>query len=378
MKICWFGFLGKNHSWSIVGQNLSREFIKMGHQVDLFSTNGIEHFPEDLKPNLKGFIQQETQITADSFVELIASKLEKRYDMQMSYTALPNFCKYFIRGDKNRFGIWNYETTVLPKAFAKFYQCVDKVLPSSQFSKKVFADNGMPSDKQIVVPHGIHLDRFENLGKYPLKTTKKYKILANIAQPHLRKNIPGLLRAYGKAFTKEDDVCLVLKVSRKSPQPGLDVPFNDIYHRWEKEFKNHAAVEIIDKFITDIETLYNSCDVVYTMSHAECFWMPGLEGFAANKIVVAPRYGGQLDYMNDDNSILIDGKDIRADNRMQYWEPSPYARVFDPDTDQAAAKLKDLITNYDDYLKKFSPNMKELVHKYSWTNAAQQIIDLCV
>jgi O-antigen biosynthesis alpha-1,2-mannosyltransferase len=378
MKICWFGFLGKNHSWSIVGQNLSREFIRMGHQVDLFSTNGIEHFPEDLKPNLKGFIQQETQITADLFVELIASKLEKQYDMQMSYTALPNFCKYFIRGDQNRFGIWNYETTVLPKAFAKFYQCVDKVLPSSQFSKKVFADNGMPADKQIVVPHGVYLDRFENLGKYPLKTKKKFKILANIAQPHLRKNMPGLLKGYGKAFTKDDDVCLVLKVSRRSPQPGLDVSVDDTMIRWRKEFPKAPEVEIVDKFITDIETLYNSCDVVYTMSHAECFWMPGLEGFAANKIVVAPRYGGQLDYMNDDNSILIDGKEIRADNRMQYWEPSPYARVFDPDTDQAAAKLKDLITNYDDYLKKFSPNMKELVHKYSWANAAQQIIDLCV
>lgn len=378
MKICWFGFLGKNHSWSIVGQNLSREFIRMGHQVDLFSTNGIEHFPEDLKPNLKGHIQQETQITADSFVELISSKLEKQYDMQMSYTALPNFCKYFIRGDKNRFGIWNYETTVLPKAFAKFYQCVDKVLPSSQFSKKVFADNGMPSDKQVVVPHGVYLDRFESLGKYPLRTKKKFKILANIAQPHLRKNMPGLLRGYGKAFTKEDDVCLVLKVSRRSPQPGLDVSVDDTMMRWRKEFPKAPEVEIVDKFITDIETLYNSCDVVYTMSHAECFWMPGLEGFAANKVVVAPRYGGQLDYMNDDNSILIDGKEIRADNRMQYWEPSPYARVFEPDTDQAAAKLRDLIANYDDYLKKFSPNMKELVQKYSWTNAAQQIIDLCV
>lgn len=350
----------------------------MGHQVDLFSTNGIEHFPEDLKPNLKGHIQQETQITADSFVELISSKLEKQYDMQMSYTALPNFCKYFIRGDKNRFGIWNYETTVLPKAFAKFYQCVDKVLPSSQFSKKVFADNGMPSDKQVVVPHGVYLDRFESLGKYPLRTKKKFKILANIAQPHLRKNMPGLLRGYGKAFTKEDDVCLVLKVSRRSPQPGLDVSVDDTMMRWRKEFPKAPEVEIVDKFITDIETLYNSCDVVYTMSHAECFWMPGLEGFAANKVVVAPRYGGQLDYMNDDNSILIDGKEIRADNRMQYWEPSPYARVFEPDTDQAAAKLRDLIANYDDYLKKFSPNMKELVQKYSWTNAAQQIIDLCV
>ena len=378
MKVCWFGFLGKNHSWSIVAQNLSRELIRMGHKVDLFSTNGIEHFPEDLKPYLKGFVEEVNGVTPENFYEKVAAKLDRQYDMQLSYTALRNFCNYFVRGDKNRFGIWNYETTVLPTAFAKYYKCVDKVLPSSQFSMKVFSDNGMPADHQVVVPHGIYLDRFANLGKYPLNTQKKYKILANIAQPHLRKNIPGLLRAFGKAFTKKDDVCLVLKVSRKSPTPGFDVPFNDIYARWQKEFPQHAEVEIIDKFIVDIETLYNACDVVFTMTHAECFWMPGLEGFAANKIVVAPRYGGQLDYMNDNNSVLIGGREIRADNRMQYWEPSPYARVFDPDQNEAAQKLKDIIANYDDYVKKFSPGMQEVAHKFTWENAAKQIVSLCV
>lgn len=377
MKICWFGFLGKNHSWSIVAQNLSREFIRKGHEVDLFSTNGILHFPEDLKPNLKGYVEENVAITPENFNLEVTSKLSHKYDMQLSYTALKNFGNYFIRGDKNRFGIWNYETTILPKAFAKYANYVDKVLPSSNFSKKVFSANGMPEDKQVVVPHGIHLERFQNLGKYPLKTQKKYKILANIAQPHLRKNIPGLLKAYGKAFTKADNVCLVLKISKKSPNNQGEVPFNKIYNDFQANFKNHAEVEIIDQFIVDIEPLYNACDVVLTMSHAECFWMPGLEGFAANKVVVAPRYGGQLDYMNDNNSILIDGKEIRADYRMQYWEPSPYASVFDPSTDQCAEKLRDLIKNYDDYLKKFSPNMQEILPHYTWERAAERILSLC-
>jgi glycosyltransferase involved in cell wall biosynthesis len=377
MKICWFGFLAKNHSWSIVAQNICRELVKLGHDVDMFSTNGDQYFPDDLRPNLKGFLVEGEPITNDNYYDLVGSKLDTNYDMQLSYTALRNFCQYFTRGDKNRFGIWNYETTVLPKAFAKYAQCVDKVVPSSEFSRKIFADNGMPDDKQIVIPHGIHLDRFNNLGKYSLKTSKKYKVLCNIAQPHLRKNIPGLLKAWGKAFTKQDDVCLVLKISKKSPNPMFDVPVNEIMNDFKSKFKNHAEIEIIDTFITDIETLYNACDVVITMAHAECFWMPGLEAFAANKVVISPRYGGQLDYMNDDNSILIDGKMIRADNRMQYWEPSSYAAVFDPNVDQAAAKLKDVIANYDDYLKKFSPKMQEILPEYSWTKVAERFVALC-
>lgn len=377
MKICWFGFLSKNHSWSIVGQNICRTLSKQGHDVDMFSTNGLQHFPEDLKPLLKGHLEEGQQISNDNYHELIGSKLLPIYDAQLSYTALRNFCNYFTRGDKNRFGIWNYETTILPRAFAKYGDCVDKVLPSSNFSKKIFVDNGMAADKQVVVPHGIHLDRFRNLGKYVLKTKKKYKILCNIAQPHLRKNIPGLLNTWGKAFTKADDVCLVLKISKKSPNPMFDVNFGDIYKTFRSRFKKHAEIEIVDTFISDIEPLYNACDVVMTMTHAECFWMVGLEAFAANKIVIAPRYGGQLDYMTDENSILIDGKIIRADMRMQYWEPSPYASVFDPDTDQAAAKLRDVIKNYDDYLKKFSPKMQELLPNYTWDKVAEKIVGLC-
>ena len=137
MKICWFGFLAKNMSWSIVAQNISRELISMGHKVDLFSTNGLEYFPEDLKPYLKGFINENAQIDANNYSKIIGSKLDKQYDMQLSYTSLKNFSHYFIRGDKNRFGIWNYETTILPKTFAKYYKYVDKVLPSSNFSKDI-------------------------------------------------------------------------------------------------------------------------------------------------------------------------------------------------------------------------------------------------
>lgn len=377
MKICWFGFLAKNHSWSIVAQNISRELIKLGHDVDLFSTNGTQYLPEDLKPHLKGFLEEGKEVSQEEYYHQIGSKLDANYDMQLSYTALKNFCQYFVRGDQNRFGIWNYETTVLPKAFAKYFRCVDKVVPSSQFSKKIFTDNGMPEDHQVVIPHGIHLDRFKNLGKYPLKTQKKIKVLCNIAQPHLRKNIPGLLKAWGKAFTKEDDVCLVLKISKKGPNPMFDIPFNEVFKSFKTQFKNHADIELIDTFIPDIEPLYNACDVLFTMTHAECFWMPGLEAFAANKVVIAPRYGGQLDYMNDDNSILIDGKMIRADHRMQYWEPSSYAAVFDPDVDQAAAKLKDVAANYEDYLQKFSPKMQEILPDYSWTKVAESFVALC-
>lgn len=336
----------------------------------MFSTNGIKYFPDDLKPYLIGYVEE-------GQAEVTGRLPDKNYDCQLSYTALRNFEQYFKDGDTNRFGIWNYETTVLPKAFAKYHKYVDKVVPSSEFSKKIFVDGGIPADRQVVINHGIHLDRFANLGKYPLKTKKKIKVLANIAQPHLRKNIPGLLKTWGKAFTKNDDVCLVFKISKKGPNPMFDIDFNAAYENFKNEFKNHAEIEFVTEFLVDIEPLYNACDVLITMSHCEGFYMPGLESFAADLVTIAPRYGGQLDYMNDDNSVLIGGKMIRADNRLQYWEASPYAAVFDPDVNEASVKLKDVVNNYTYYHVKFSPKMKEILPNFTWTKIAEQFMSLC-
>lgn len=356
LKISWQGFLGTNHSWSIVGQNICRSLKKYGHEVHMFSTNGLEYFPEDLRENLK--------------------VLDNDYDMQLTYTAMKNFSHYLSHGDKNRFAIWNYETTVLPHGFAKNYKFTDKMLPSSNFSKKIFADAGVPNDAMVVVPHGVNTEKFRDIAPYQLKTKKSFKILANIAQPHIRKNIPGLLEAYGKAFTKKDDVCLILKVVNKKPTETFDVSFTEIFTTFKQKYKDHADVEILSNFIVDIESLYKACDAVVTMTHAECFWMPGLEGMAAGNLIIAPRYGGQLDYLNDDNSLLIEGSVVKADRRMQYWTQSSYAAVFNPDVDHAVEVLRHAKNNYSSLMEKFKPNIKNVVENHTWDCVANRILEL--
>jgi len=359
MKIKIQGFLGTNHSWSLVQQNIARSMSKMGHDVHLFSTNGYEHFPSDLE-------------------KLVKQDMDRFYDCQISYTAMINFSKYLANGDKNRFGIWNYESTVLPQGFAKNYKYTDLFLPSSDFSRQIFKENGVPDDIMRVVPHGIDIDAFKTDLCFKLKTKKKYKILANIAQPHVRKNLNGLFEAFGRAFNKKDDVCLVAKVAiKKQKEHKFEVSFEDIYNNFKKKYPNHAEVEIVNQFIPNIFELYNSCDIVFSMTHAECFWLPGLEAMAAGKVTIAPNWGGQLEYMNEENSLLINGKEGPALRDMQYWSVSPYAKTFYPNPDHAAELLKYSINNYNDVYNKLKPGMEQTSNKLTWDNVAKQIIELC-
>src|SRR5271165_3586512 len=211
MNILMRQFLGKNHSWSVCGWGIANSLIK-NHKVDLFSTDGIANLPDNLKPNLIGYVEENTNV--------INGKMpDNNYDCQISYTAMKNFQPYLSNGIKNRFGIWCYEwagINVLPTGFAKNYKYCDKLLAPTNFAKKVFIDSGIPESHIVVIPHGIDTTLYSNTTIIKLPTNKKFKLLANLAQLHKRKNITGLLTAYGKAFTMKDDVCLIIKAKEKS------------------------------------------------------------------------------------------------------------------------------------------------------------------
>lgn len=370
IKIQQFLF-GKSHSWSIVGQNLGREFLKQGHIVEFVSTDGLnsQYIPDDLKP----FIKENPTGT---------------YDCQVSYTAPHNWPKYLSHGTKNRFAIWNYEynnkknengtsQTLLP-GFAKFYQACDLVLPSSNFTKDVFKSMCIPEEKMVVVPHGINLNDFTSNNKTILQTKKTKKILLNIAQPHKRKALHLALESFGKAFTKNDDVCLIAKVLKSNHKnQQFDVNFNDLYKTFEQKFPNHANVEIVYNYVPNIADLYKACDINFSATFAECWHLPSLEALAAGIINIVPRYGGQLDFCNDDNSLLIDVDIVRAPKDHQYWIHSPYCVHGQIKTNDAAKKLQTAVQDYDKLIAKFKNNMKNTVEKFTWENAAKQIINLC-
>lgn len=268
MKVLLKQFLGKNHSWSVCGWGITDGLLKNNHSVDLFSTDGIKNIPSHIKSNVIGY-------TEENQPNIIGKSPDKSYDCQISYTCMKNFEPYLSHGSKNRIGIWCYEwagKNVLPKGFAKHYKHCDVLAAPTTFAKQVFVDSGVPENHVKVVPHGINSDQFKGNSIIDLKTKKKFKILANIAQNHLRKNIPGLLDAYGKAFNKNDDVCLILKGKHKEVTQLFEISLNDCLKDFYQKYPNHAEVKIFTEFIEDISQLYRSVDAVYTLTHCEGFF----------------------------------------------------------------------------------------------------------
>lgn len=364
MKIKIQGFLYQNHSWAKVNYSIGEALIALGHEVHLIPTDADKpcHLPERLK-------QYERKIP------------EGQYDVQVGYSAMLNANAYWNNGTKNRFLIWSYEYQgqgVLPPGFAKYHKLVDKILAPSTFAKNIFVENGVPQDRVVVVPHGINLD--EPKTKYPLKTKKKYKIGMIIGQPHKRKNITNAFKAFGQAFSRSDDICLVAKIAIDNNRKGsaFEIDFKEMYNNFKKDFPNHAEIELITDYVENINEIYNVCDSIYTLSHAECFLMPSLECLNAEKLNIVPRYGGQLDFLNDNNSLLIDTEIGRAPKDHLYWTPSSFAAHGIPNIKHAAQLLRQSYEQYDLLMEKFMPNIIETRNKYTWESVVKQILSICI
>jgi glycosyltransferase involved in cell wall biosynthesis len=374
MKILIRQFLGKNHSWSITGWGLASAFIKQGHDVHLFSTDGIKYLPKHLLPNLIGYVEE------NKFDKVFGRNPDKEYGSQISFTSIKNFPYYLSNGNKNRFGIWSYEwagKNVLPNGFAKNYKACDVLCTHSNFAKQVFLDSGIPEENIKVIPLGINIENYQKTSTIKPLTNKKFKILANIAQNHLRKNIPGLLDAYGKAFTNKDDVCLILKAKEKPLLNQFDVSLNACLKKFYDKYPKHAEIKILSEFIDDVTELYRSVDATFTMTHSEAFYYPAIESRASGKLSIAPAWSGQLDLLNETNSLLISGKEVRADPKSMYWESKNNAIWFEPSIDDAVDKLRFAYENYEKLNEQIDKQRPDVYTKYSWGTIASQFLELC-
>jgi glycosyltransferase involved in cell wall biosynthesis len=377
MKISQRQYLGANHSWAQVGRSLATAFIAVGHEVDVFSTDGIEHLPDHLKSHLIGWCPENQ-----------SSKITGRlpgndYDLALSYTQLKNAPFYLSHSTKNRFLIWCYEWRgAFPEGYSKYYKSCDLLLPPSNYAKEVFLEAKIPEASIKVIPHGINASEYAQTSTINLPTKKSFRILSNIAQPHLRKNIPALLEAYGKAFTNKDDVCLILKAKTKQASNPTEISINEHINKFNAKYPNHAELKLYPNFLDDMSALYRSVDTTFTMSHCEGFYLPILEAAASGIISIAPNHGGQLDVANEINSLLVSGKEGYADPKAVYFYkpgtiPKSKAIWFEPDIDDAVDKLRYAYANFEALNAKAALEAPKIREQYDWNNIAKRITDLC-
>ena len=381
LNIRHYGWLQGQLSWSYVSSRLLKAFEDLGHDVYITSTNGIK--------DSDSFITEDRIIKDALALQDFGPGKAKSIDLDWCYTVCQNFPKRFLSNSKHKAAIYNFETTIFPPSWKKYYNLVGLYFPSSNFSAEIFHMNGIPAEKIFVVPHGVDTSVFNpDIPPIKLNTKKKYKFVSVVA-PHYRKNIEAMLEAYCSAFNKDDDVCLVLKTKVYKHSDGIydmqknpkgrklfEVVLGDIFKRIRKKYgPNMPEIELLAGHVKNVASIYNACDCHISATGAEGFYMPGIESFSSNLLNIAPRYSAYLDYMNDDNALLADSKTRYAHKYEQYWHYDPKALIGQVDIKHMAELLIKAYKDHDQLMEKFKPGMDAMVKKLSWEYAAQLMID---
>lgn len=368
-------------SWSYVMSRLGLAFDNLGGNTYFCSTNGIQ----DTDPFFNEQKMVESALGLQGF-----GPGKKPIDIDFCYTVPVNFPRRFLSNSKSKCVIYNFETTHWPKNWKQYYGLADYFFPSSNFSAEIFHMNGVPKEKIFVIPHGVDTDTFNpDIPKVKLRTKKSFRFVS-VCAPHHRKNLEALLHSYCQAFTDEEDVCLVLKTkvykysdgdydATKNPQgrKAFEVVIGDIFRQLRHKYgKRMPEIEILGGHVENVSSIYNACHVHVTTTGAEGFFMPGLETMACGLFNIAPRYSGHLDFLNDDNALLIDTKLRPAKSVEQYWNYDKKAEIGQVDIGHTVEMMRRAHRDYDVLSAQFKPHMDTMVSKLSWEYAAQRIVDV--
>lgn len=179
----------------------------------------------------------------------------------------------------------------------------NQVWVPSHFVKESFKDAGIKNVK--VVPNPINRTIFNRITKpYDFKTNKFVFLFVGVAQH--RKGIDILIEAFKEEFDK-DEAILVIKT--------FDWGNADKY--------KSDNIKIIHENMTENEvaSLYTGANCFVLPSRGEGFGIPALEAMSCGCPVITTRYGGVLEFCDDDNSWLID---VESEEEPLFGEGKPY------------------------------------------------------
>jgi glycosyltransferase involved in cell wall biosynthesis len=167
-------------------------------------------------------------------------------------------------------------------------------------------------------------------------------VMADSRSSFSRKNPAGALAAFRMAFGTSPSARLTLKLTGAAKDViDLQKSLGDLLGanvQLEKDFLTPAA----------LETLYRRADVLLSLHRAEGFGLTMLEAMAFGIPVVATGWSGNLEFMEPSNSRLVPYRLIPVEDASTIYRQSVWA---DPDVPAAAAALRDLAANPDEYAR---------------------------
>ena len=233
--------------------------------------------------------------------------------------------------------LWWWETNIVPESFKvasksiivrESYKLASKSIDELWAATRFIAD-GMRRALDVPVYHmpvGFELGpvRQVDLSSYGVPAGSfVFLFIFDLNITIARKNHEGLISAFKQAFQSGEKVSLIIKVTHGAIYP-------EHLQRLQREAKQVGAI-VIDQRLPreEILGLIAACDCYVSLHRCEGLGGTLAEAMMLGKPTIATAYSGNLDFMNESNSLLVgyDLIEIESDSgpyeKGHHWaEPS--------------------------------------------------------
>lgn len=244
----------------------------------------------------------------------------------------------FRRPAAYRVGYWAWELERVPDEWVQLASLVDEIWAPTNFVAEAMRAR-MPLPVHRMLP-GVEVREVEPVPRASIGVPADdfvFFFMFDMASQMHRKNPLAVIEAFRRAFTAHQPATLVIKVSR-----GELLPDDRALLR---EAAQSYGVKLIDETLPRAASyaMLAMCDCFVSLHRAEGFGLALAEAMLLGKPAIATRYSGNVDYMHDGNSLLVDFEmtEIRED-RPIYTRGNRWA---EPSIDHAAALMRQVFEN---------------------------------
>jgi glycosyltransferase involved in cell wall biosynthesis len=238
-----------------------------------------------------------------------------------------------------------FESDSVPAAWVPLLNQRDEVWVPTQFNTETFAAAGVAEDKLRVLNGTLDFDLFAP-GAEPLDlgVPKDAFVFVTNFDFSERKGWTQLIRAWARAFDSADPVCLVLKTGSYWQDDA------EVRGRIEQFVRDEvggpgrlAPIKILTSTLssTALPRFYAAADAYVLASRGEGWGRPFMEAMAMGLPTIASRWSGNLEFMNDGNSFLVDGEVVPVPDDAELINDLYQGhRWFEPDVDSLAEAMR--------------------------------------
>lgn len=287
------GPFDSTYSLALVNRHLASALNAQNVHVSLHSSEG----PGDIQPD-PAFLDENPEIAALHERSLEQEPVDADVVTRNMYPPRVLDMEARLNGLSN----YAWEETGFPFEYAEaFNESLQFMTVTSKHVKKLLIDAGV-SIPIRVVGNGIdHWNAIEPDTAFRIERAGHTFLHVSSCFP--RKGADILLASYGKAFSKSDDVLLVIKTFR-NPHNTIEAQLAAL----QRENPSYPNVLLLMDDMSDatLKALYAQCDTLVAPSRAEGFGLPIAEAMLAGLDVITTGWSGQMDFCTPENAALID------------------------------------------------------------------------